>query len=96
MFSILFSMKRLFTAGLLVAATVTFMAGCNGPRNKTNTESAPGKPAQKYSESPILRAKVERGELPPVEERLPDEPLVVTPIESIGRYESDPKKPDSP
>jgi len=39
-----------------------------------------------YNEAPILRVKVAAGELPPVEERLPEEPLVVEPIEEIGEY----------
>jgi len=39
----------------------------------------------KYSESPMLAAKVKAGSLPPVDERVPIEPLVVTPIE-IGKY----------
>ena len=42
--------------------------------------------AQTYSEAPELRTLVEKGELPPVEERLPDEPLVVEPYEEIGQY----------
>jgi peptide/nickel transport system substrate-binding protein len=29
---------------------------------------------------------VAEGTLPPVEERLPEEPLVVTPLESVGKY----------
>lgn len=33
--------------------------------------------ATQYNEAPMLRVKVAAGELPPVEERLPDEPLVV-------------------
>ena len=37
-------------------------------------------------ESPMLRERVERGELPPLEERLPKEPLVVEPRETIGKY----------
>ncbi len=37
-------------------------------------------------ESPILAERVANGELPPLEERLPAEPLVVEPIESIGQY----------
>lgn len=37
-------------------------------------------------ESPMLAAKVAAGELPPVEERLPEDPLVVEPYESIGQY----------
>jgi len=43
-----------------------------------------------YQESPQLAARVTAGELPPVEERLPDEPLVVNigtyGVVSIGRY----------
>lgn len=39
-----------------------------------------------YQEAPMLQEKVAAGELPPVEERLPAEPLVQTPLESIGKY----------
>lgn len=42
--------------------------------------------AVKYNEAPMLRTMVAAAELPPVEERLPDEPLVVEPIEKIGQY----------
>ncbi len=41
-----------------------------------------------YQEAPMLTEKVEAGELPSVEERLPDEPLVVEPL-SIGTYGGD-------
>lgn len=34
----------------------------------------------------MLAERVAAGELPPVEQRLPDEPAVVTPVESIGQY----------
>ncbi|MCC6453854.1 MAG: ABC transporter substrate-binding protein [Caldilineaceae bacterium] len=37
-------------------------------------------------EAPMLAAMVAAGELPPLEERLPAEPLVVEPIESVGQY----------
>lgn len=37
-------------------------------------------------EAPMLAEMVARGELPPLEERLPAEPLVVEPYESIGKY----------
>jgi len=49
-------------------------------------EKVTGKRIEKYNESPLLRAKVAAGELPPVEERLPEEPLVVNPYEEIGEY----------
>ena len=42
--------------------------------------------AAKYRESPLLKAKVDAGELPPVEDRLPQEPMVVQPVEKVGRY----------
>ncbi|HSV27726.1 MAG TPA: ABC transporter substrate-binding protein [Sedimentisphaerales bacterium] len=40
----------------------------------------------KYNEAPELARLVREGKLPPVEERLPKQPLVVTPYESIGEY----------
>jgi len=42
--------------------------------------------AAKYNEAPMLRVKVAAGELPPVEKRLPEDPLVVKPVEEIGQY----------
>ena len=42
--------------------------------------------AQDYRQAPMLDAKVESGALPPVEQRLPAEPLVVEPVESVGQY----------
>jgi peptide/nickel transport system substrate-binding protein len=40
----------------------------------------------KYSESPMLAQLVAGGKLPPVEQRIPDEPLVVPVIREIGKY----------
>ena len=34
----------------------------------------------------MLAERVEAGELPPVEERLPAEPVVVEPLDAIGAY----------
>jgi len=42
--------------------------------------------AAAYQEAPTLAARVAKGELPPVEERLPKNPLVITPIEEVGKY----------
>ncbi len=42
--------------------------------------------AMDYKQAPMLDALVEAGDLPPVEERLPDEPEVVTPLDGIGDY----------
>lgn len=39
-----------------------------------------------FQEAPMLAERVAAGDLPPVEERLPSEPLVLEPAEMIGQY----------
>jgi len=51
----------------------------------TETEGAAVTPG-KYQESPMLAERVANGELPPVEERLPEEPRVCEIIGEIGQY----------
>ena len=41
---------------------------------------------RRFGEALDLAEKVRLGELPPVSERLPENPLVVVPMEEIGRY----------
>lgn len=45
-----------------------------------------GPPPTSYREAPALARLVAEGRLPPVAERLPEQPLVVAPVERIGRY----------
>jgi len=52
----------------------------------TEYEKATGKKIEKFNEAPALRTKVAAGELPPVEERLPREPVVMIPVEEVGQY----------
>jgi len=40
----------------------------------------------RYHEAPMLAEMVAAGELPPVEERLPVDPQVLKPVETIGKY----------
>ena len=40
--------------------------------------------AAAYNESPMLAEQVQKGLLPPVEERLPVEPLVISPLTKLG------------
>jgi peptide/nickel transport system substrate-binding protein len=42
--------------------------------------------AQTYNEAPMLAARVAAGELPPVDQRLPENPMVVEPFHEIGEY----------
>ncbi len=39
-----------------------------------------------FSEAPILAEMVAAGDLPPVEERLPSDPMVIKPLNEIGQY----------
>ena len=39
-----------------------------------------------FNEAPMLAQMVEAGELPPLDERLPDDPLVFEPYEELGTY----------
>ncbi|NLS77923.1 MAG: ABC transporter substrate-binding protein [Chloroflexi bacterium] len=52
------------------------------PAKPTDTPA----PVAKFSEAPALAEQVKAGKLPPVDERLPEDPRVVTPIEKVGKY----------
>ena len=48
--------------------------------------SATGNEITSYQEAPELAAMVAAGDIPPVEQRLPEEPLVLVPMEKVGQY----------
>lgn len=54
--------------------------------NLSDYEKLTGKKVTKFNEAPMLSELVKQGKLPPVEQRLPKNPLVVTPYEEIGQY----------
>jgi len=54
--------------------------------NLSDYEKLTGKKITDFHEAPMLSELVKQGKLPPVEERLPKNPLVVTPYEEIGQY----------
>ena len=56
----------------------------------TQYENETGKTIAKFNESPMLAVKVQRGELAPVGDRLPKEPGVAQPFDTVGRYSSRP------
>jgi len=76
----------LLASGLALMASGA-MTGCE----LLSTEPA-GRPSSraprgpKGKEAPMLAAKVKAGELPPVEERVPKDPYVVQPNETVGVY----------
>ncbi len=46
----------------------------------------PAKWPKKFNEAPMLAELVKQGKLPPVEQRVPQEPLILKPVREIGRY----------
>ncbi len=52
----------------------------------TTAPAATAAPVSKYNEAPMLAELVKAGQLPPVDERLPEEPWVIQPLESVGQY----------
>jgi peptide/nickel transport system substrate-binding protein len=76
---------RLLLAGLVFAA----LAASAWARGQGTTETAAAATATtrgKYGEAPMLTAMVTAGALPKVEDRLPVEPRVITPLSEIGKY----------
>ena len=54
--------------------------------NYDDFEAVSGVSINSFDESPLLSERVASGQLPPVSERLPDNPLVVVPWEEPGEY----------
>jgi len=54
--------------------------------NLKDYEKETGKRIEKFNEAPMFKKLVATGELPSLEKRLPEEPLVVEPVEGIGKY----------
>lgn len=57
-----------------------------GLYNLSDYEKLTGKKISRFNEAPILAELVKQGKLPSVEKRLPEDPLVIEPVEEIGRY----------
>ena len=74
-------MKRVLSILTLLLLAGSLFAG--GATEKTEGAATQMEAA---GEAPQLAAMVKAGTLPPVEERLPAEPLVVSAVDSIGKY----------
>lgn len=76
--------RRRWPAAAAGATAVVMATGCSFFSFDPDVESA--EQVEGTGEAPMLAALVEAGDLPPLEERLPDEPLVVEPHERVGVY----------
>lgn len=89
-------MSKLLQWMSTVGLTLLLLAAC-GPAEAPpapepaddSTQTAPAAPpdsAGGFNEAPMLAEQVAAGTLPPVDERLPVEPLVIEPYNEIGQY----------
>lgn len=78
------ALSAMLLALLLIAAP----AFASGGGEEETTSDAPQQAASggMYGEAPMLAEMVAAGELPPVDDRLPNEPKVVEMIEGVGKY----------
>ena len=88
-------MKRKIFVTLMIVAMILFAGAASAqdsliyPFQYADLDAysaATGNSIDMWGEAPILAEKVAAGELPPVEERLPAQPVVVQPLEAIGEY----------
>lgn len=90
--------RRHFMQLSATAAISTVAIGCTtseqpAVESTTSNQESPGQsnlepavPGQKFQEAPMLAELVRAGELPPVDDRLPVEPMIVETVDGIGQY----------
>jgi peptide/nickel transport system substrate-binding protein len=71
---------------VLITFSILFVLGCKGG---SGGQAAGGRAADTAKEAPEFVQLVKEGKLPPLSERLPKNPLVITPIERVGVYGGD-------
>jgi peptide/nickel transport system substrate-binding protein len=71
--------------GVLIAFPPVFAGEAKKAAEPKPAPAKPAAPAMKYSEAPVLAALVKAGKLPPVEKRLPENPMVVA-ADEVGTY----------
>jgi peptide/nickel transport system substrate-binding protein len=74
------------TSAPAAAAAPTTAPAAAGSANLPQIITDPAKMPKQFKEAPMLAELVKAGKLPPVEQRLPDEPLVIQPTNEIGKY----------
>ncbi len=71
--------------GITMADPVAQQAGHRGQMELAEFEQLTGSTLT-FSDNPLFADRVKSGDLPSVAERLPDEPLVIIPYDSVGKY----------
>jgi peptide/nickel transport system substrate-binding protein len=80
------SLSAAATAGIVAAACAPAAPVPVPAAPVETTPATPAGPPSTYNEAPMLAELVAQGQLPPVDDRLPEVPMVVEPTDEIGQY----------
>ncbi len=79
-------LTMVLSVGLVACAGGEATPAAEESQMATEAEMAEAMPESQYSQAPMLNAAVLDGALPPVDERVPQDPLVVQPVSEVGTY----------
>jgi peptide/nickel transport system substrate-binding protein len=83
---ILIALTALLPGGAVAQQPDLSQSGLVGKLENPALVTDPAQWPKKFGEAPALAELVKAGKLPPVEQRLPQEPMVIKPLRSVGKY----------
>jgi peptide/nickel transport system substrate-binding protein len=86
---LIFLVSWVLIFNLILGVAPTFSQKIPSPsqyNSPVEYEKSTGKRIVHFKEAPQLADLVKQGKLPPVEKRLPEKPVVIVPVENIGKY----------
>jgi peptide/nickel transport system substrate-binding protein len=84
--SILIVLTTLFAGAALAQQPDLSQSGLVGKLEDPTIVTDPAQRPKQFHEAPDLAELVKAGKLPPVEQRVPSEPMVLQPLRSVGKY----------
>src|ERR1700676_3876136 len=84
--SILLALTVLLSGTALAQQPDLSQSGLVGKLENPAIIPDPAQWPKKFGEAPALAELVKAGKLPPVEQRIPQEPMVLKPLRSVGKY----------
>jgi peptide/nickel transport system substrate-binding protein len=84
--SILIVLTTLFAGAALAQQPDLSQSGLVGKLEDPTIVTDPAQWPKQFHEAPDLSELVKAGKLPPVEQRVPSEPMVLQPLRSVGKY----------
>src|SRR6202045_2564439 len=84
--SILMALTMLLSGTALAQQPDLSQSGLVGKLENPTIVTDPAQWPKKFGEAPAVADLVKAGKLPPVEQRLPQEPMVIKPLQRVGKY----------